>query len=149
MCSRLSVESRTVATLAGVDPDAVRDAIRRRGPPANLRDRQAAILWCGDEGHRQRRKTGNWPLAQQSGREFTSAISTKRTCNEQLQAHANLAEIRCCPRFHSQPFQSRPKPLPTRSLQGQPHRRTRRVARPLCGIKGQGRWPCTDELAFV
>ena len=75
-------------------------------------------------------------LAQQSGREFTSAIPMKRTGNDPLQAHANLAEIRCCPRFYSQPFQSRPKPLPTRSLQGQPHRCSCRVARPLCVIKG-------------
>ena len=114
-----------------------------------LRDRSTAVLRCRDEGRWQRGQTGNWSLGKQSGGEFTSAISTKRTCNDPLQAHANLAEIRCCPRFHSQPFQSRPKPLPTRSLQGQPHHRTRRVARPLCVIKGQGYWPSRDEFAFV
>jgi transposase-like protein len=31
----------------------------------------AAILRCRDKGNRQRRQTGNWPLAQQPGREST------------------------------------------------------------------------------
>ena len=74
------------------------------GPPRCHRDRQTAILRRCDESRWQRGQTGNWPLAQQSGREFTSAIPTKRTCNDPLQAHANLAEIRCCPRFHSHHF---------------------------------------------
>ena len=113
------------------------------------RDRSTVVLRRRDEGHRQRGQTGNWPLAQQSGRQFTSAIPTKRTCDDPLQAHANLAKIRCCPCFHSQPFQSRPKPLPARSLQGQPYRCSLRVARPLCVIKGQGCWPSRDEFAFV
>mgnify|MGYP007047381582 CR=1 FL=1 len=121
----------------------------RAWQPAWLGDRQTAILRRCNKSCWQRGSAGNGPLVQQSGREFVSAIPTKRTYNDPLQVHANLAEIRCSPRFHSPPFQSRPKPFPTRSLQGQPHHRTRRVARPLCVIKVQGCWPSGDEFAFV
>jgi transposase-like protein len=97
--------------------------IKRNGNPQifvtiKLRSYGAAMKVIGSADKQ------NWPLAQQSGQKFTSAIPTKKTGIDPLQAHANLAEIRCCPRFHSQPFQSRPKPFPTRLLQGQPHHLT-------------------------
>ena len=66
------------------------------------RDRSTAVLRRCDEGHRQCGQTGNRPLAEQQGREFTSAFSTKRAGDAALQTNANIAEIRLHPLFGPQ-----------------------------------------------
>ena len=62
-------------------------------------------------------KQGNRPLAEQQGREFTSAFSTKRAGDVALQTNANIAEIRLRPLFGPQSFQPGTPPLQPRKLQ--------------------------------
>ena len=80
-------------------------------------DRSTAVLRRRDEGHQQCGQTENWPLAEQQGREFTSAFSTKRAGDAALQTNANIAEIRLHPLFGPQSFQPGTPPLQPRKLQ--------------------------------
>ena len=81
------------------------------------RDRSTAVLRRLNEGHRQSELTGNRPLSEQQGREFTSAFSTKRACDAALQTNVNFAEIRLRPLFGPQSFQPGTPPLQLRKLQ--------------------------------
>jgi hypothetical protein len=91
---------------------------------------ESYVIKRRDEGHWQRRQTGNGALAQQLGREFTpiawqwfvckpreGAFSTKRAGDAALQTNANIAEIRLRSRLSPQPFQPGTPPLQPRKLQ--------------------------------
>jgi len=79
-------------------------------------------------------------LAQQSGGNFTLAISTKRERNTSLQAHSNLAEIHRRAFHCSQPFQPRTQPLQSIKFQAEPNRRSRLVPRSLRGLTDRIYW---------
>jgi transposase-like protein len=79
---------------------------------------------------------GNRPLAEQPGGEFTPAVPTTGAGDAPLPAHAKSAEVRRRPRLRHEPFQPGTQPLQQTPLQGQPRRRSRRVARSLRGIRG-------------
>jgi hypothetical protein len=81
------------------------------------RDQSTAVFRRRDEGHQQGGYTENWPLAEQQGREFTSAFSTKRAGDAALQKNTNIAEIRLRPLFGPQTFQPGTPPLQPRKLQ--------------------------------
>ena len=72
---------------------------------------ESYVIKRRDEGHWQRRQTGNGALAQQPGREFTPAVSTKRTGHASVPAHTKFAKVRRRPRLSSQPFQPGKTPL--------------------------------------
>ena len=57
------------------------------------------------EGDRRRQPATDRPLAQQSGREFTSAVPTKTTGDELLSEDENTPEVQLCPRLRPQSFQ--------------------------------------------
>jgi len=90
---------------------------------------------CRYENDRRDGFPGNWPLAEQSRREFSPAVSTTRTGNTGLSEYAKFAEIRFRPFCSSQPTQPGAPPLPSRHFQDQPHRHSRRVAPTWCGIR--------------
>lgn len=95
--------------------------------PEINRDRQAAFLRGCIEGPRKRRPSGNRVLAEQSGREFSPAIS---------KAEAKFVRVRSRPRLCSQPLQLGTQPFKTNSLQAESIRRSHRMAPNLRRIRG-------------
>ena len=73
-------------------------------------------------------------LAEQSGGEFTPAVSATRTRQARFQADANPPEIRHRSFFRLGPLQSATAPLLTGPFHAQPRRRTRRVASARSGL---------------
>ena len=67
-------------------------------------------------------------------REFAPTVSTTRTGDASVSAHAKFAEIRRCSRFCPQSFQPGTPPIFTKQFQAQPQRRSCRVASTWCGI---------------
>jgi hypothetical protein len=103
-------------------------------PSGRHRDGPASILLRGDEDSRKCRPPGDRALAQQSGREFTSAIPTTRASDGELQDRKVIAEIRFDPRLNPQSPQSRTSPLHSRNLQTQSLHRHCRAAS-TCGLR--------------
>jgi transposase-like protein len=79
--------------------------------------------------------SGDWALAEQPGGELAPAVPTTGARDAPVPAHAKSAEIRLRPRLRHQPLQHRAQPLQQTPLQGQPRRRSRRVARSMRGIR--------------
>ena len=97
-------------------------------PSGDHRDRQASVLSCGDESHRECRPPGDRVLAQQSGREFTSAIPTTRTSDGEIQECKVASEVCLDPRFSPQSLLPGTSFLQPRKLQTQSFRRLGGVA---------------------
>ncbi len=86
------------------------------------RYRPAALLRRRHEGDRQRRHPGNGPLAQQSCRELTPAVSMTRTGDAAVLTNAHVAEVQFGPCLRPQPLQPRTQPHQPPGLQGLPLR---------------------------
>ena len=67
--------------------------MKRIWPTAEDRHRRALLLSRGDERGRHRRSPGGRSSAQQSGGEFTSAVSTTRTGHAAISKHEVAAKV--------------------------------------------------------
>jgi hypothetical protein len=88
----------------------------RHGPIAVIRRRP--------EGDRQRRSPGNGPPPQQSSREFSPAIPTKRASDEPLSEDENPPKVHLGPCLSPQPFRPGAPPRQPQNLQRETGRRT-------------------------
>src|SRR5450631_4594880 len=88
-------------------------------PPQDHRDRWALLLSRGNERGRHQRSTRGWSTAQQSGGEFSSAISTTRAGYAEVSQHEDPAKIQFDSRRGPQPFQSGASSRQARRLQTQ------------------------------
>src|SRR5208337_68694 len=68
-------------------------------PTAERRHRRALLLSRGDDRGRQRRSPGGRASAQQSRREFASAVSTTRTGHAEVSKHEDVAKIQSAKGF--------------------------------------------------
>ena len=94
--------------------------------------RPPSLISGSHESDRQRGVSSDRPLAEQSGREFTSAIPTTRASDGEIRERKVITEIRLDPRFNSQSLQSGTSPLHSRRLQTQSLHRPCRVASTCC-----------------
>jgi hypothetical protein len=69
---------------------------------------------------------------------FPPALPTTRTRYASLSPDAAATEVRRCPLIHPQPLQPGARALTQTQLQGQPLRRSCRVASTLCGLTQRG-----------
>ncbi len=65
--------------------------------------------------------TSNRPVAQQPGREFTSAFATSRAGDAAFPTNAKSPEVRCRSLVRPQPFQPGTPPLQPEQFQAQRH----------------------------
>ena len=89
---------------------------------------RGSILLRGDERHRKCRTPEDRALAQQSGREFTSAIPTTRTSDGEIQECKVASELCLDPRFSPQSLLPGTSFIQPRKLQTQSFRRLGGVA---------------------
>ena len=99
---------------------------------------QAAIVWSRPERHGSRRTARNQSQGKHSGRQLAPALSKARARNGPSPAFAKPAEVRIRSRLNSKPLRSGSRLFETESFQAQPRRRSRRVARSLRELKGNG-----------
>ena len=97
---------------------------------ASRGDRPAFFVSCCDAGDRQRRPSADRASAQQSGREFASAVSTARTGDATLSKQEDLAKVQLNSWPGSQPFQSGASSRQPPRIQTEALGRTDRMARP-------------------
>ena len=117
-------------------------ALRQAG---NHRHRSAEILPGGVRRTGRSRSATSRPLAEQSGGEFTPAVSATRTRDARFQADANPPEIHHRSFFRLQPLQPATTPLLAGPVYAQPRRRTRRVVSARGGLitcHGRKTQPC-------
>jgi len=88
----------------------------------------SSLVRCGDERHRKCATPTDRPLAEQSGRKLTSAISTTRTRDGEVQTRRITSEVCLDPLFNPQSCQSGTPPPQTPRLQTHPERDIGRVA---------------------
>src|SRR5271166_144340 len=110
-------------------------------PTADRRHRRAFLLSRGDERGRQRRSPGARSSAQQSRREFTSAVSTTRTGHAAISKHEVAAKVQLSSCWGPQSFQWGAPSRHPPNLQTKTSRRVGRVARPR-GLMAAGAWAC-------
>ena len=94
------------------------------------RHRRTSRLFRGDERGRRRRSAGGRPSAQQSCREFASAVSATRTGDAALSKSEDAAEVQLSSRPGPQPIQSGAPSRHEASLQAEALCCLGRVARP-------------------
>src|SRR5208337_4425946 len=110
-------------------------------PTAERRHRRALLLSRGDERGRHRRSPGGRSSAQQSRREFASAVSTTRTGHAAVSKHEDAAKIQLSSCGGPQPFQSGAPSRHSPGFQTKTSRRVGRVARPR-GLVAAWVWAC-------
>jgi hypothetical protein len=145
----------------GIDPsyETVRFWWHRFGPlfASEIRKRRVSGMrssrwrWQLDEIQRtwHARLAGNGSMGQQSLREFAPAVPKALAGDAPLPADANITEVRIRPRLGPHPVQCGAHPLKPGHLQGQPHRRSHRMASALRSLTPVRVWPNGDEFACV
>jgi putative transposase len=113
----------------------LKKAMRSARSGRGLRHRQAPVLRCGSERARRRRPAGDGRWLNNRAENSHLPFRRRERAMLRFRRMRSLQKFASVHASVSQPFQPGTQPLQQTPLQGQPRRRSRRVARSLRGIR--------------